>query len=193
MLLLSESGNWISMLFFLTDIVIVMMLFLGWGVTTPCSALETSLGSVTLTWNPSKSPGIASYNIYAGSASGVYTNKISVGGSTNVKITGLIPGAMYYFTSTAVNITGSESQFSNEIAISVPTNQISASLAAENPPASGEFALNVNGGAGCNYVVQVSPNLVDWASIETNTAPFTFVDVNASQFSQRFYRAIYLP
>ena len=73
------------------------------------------------------------------------------------------------------------------------TCKISASLAAEDPPASGEFALNVNGGAGCNYVVQVSSNLVDWASIETNTAPFTFVDVNASQFRQRFYRAIYLP
>jgi fibronectin type 3 domain-containing protein len=177
----------------LTNIVTAVMLFLGWGVTTPCSALEISLGSVTLTWNPSTSPGIASYNIYAGSASSVYTNKISVRGSTNVVITGLIPGAMYYFTSTAVNITGSESQFSNEIAISVPTNQISASLAAENPPASGEFALSVNGRAGCNYVVQVSSNLAGWTSIETNTAPFTFVDVNASQFSQRFYRAIYLP
>ena len=181
------------MSFLLTKIVIVMMFFLGWGVTSSCSALETSFASVTLTWNPSTSPDIASYNIYAGSASGVYNNKISVVGSTHVIIIGLIPGAMYYFTSTAVNITGSESQFSNEIAISVPPNQISASLAAEDPPASGKFALNVNGVAGYNYVVQASSNLLDWTAIETNTAPFTFVDVNAGQFSQRFYRTLYLP
>jgi hypothetical protein len=37
------------------------------------------------------------------------------------------------------------------------------------------------------------PNLVSWASVLTNTAPFMFVDTNASQFKQRFYRSFHLP
>ena len=43
------------------------------------------------------------------------------------------------------------------------------------------------------YVVQASTNLVDWVPIQTNTAPFTFVDANASKFRQRFYRSVYVP
>jgi hypothetical protein len=37
------------------------------------------------------------------------------------------------------------------------------------------------------------PNLVSWASVLTNTAPFMFVDTNASQFKQRLYGSFYLP
>jgi hypothetical protein len=57
---------------------------------------------------------------------------------------------------------------------------------------SGQFALNISGVTNSQYVVQASTNLLDWVSVQTNTAPFTFVDSNASQFSQRFYRA-FLP
>jgi hypothetical protein len=40
------------------------------------------------------------------------------------------------------------------------------------------------------YIVQASSDLVNWTAVQTNTAPFTFVDPNASQFSQRFYRTL---
>jgi hypothetical protein len=36
--------------------------------------------------------------------------------------------------------------------------------------------------------VQASTTLVDWEAVQTNVAPFTFVDSKASQFNQRFYR-----
>jgi hypothetical protein len=42
-------------------------------------------------------------------------------------------------------------------------------------------------------VVQASTNLINWVPLQTNTAPFTFVDANAGNFRQRFYRSIYTP
>jgi hypothetical protein len=57
----------------------------------------------------------------------------------------------------------------------------------------GQFTFNVSGVPTYKYIVQASSNLVDWTSIQTNTAPFQFTDPNASQFSQRYYRTLYLP
>jgi hypothetical protein len=54
-----------------------------------------------------------------------------------------------------------------------------------------QFQFIVTGAVGSNYVVQVATNLVSpitWVSLFTNTSPFTFVDSNAQNFPQRFYR-----
>lgn len=59
--------------------------------------------------------------------------------------------------------------------------------------ADGRFTLTVSGVPGYQYVIQASTNLVDWVSVKTNTAPFTFVDTNAGQFNRRFYRSVYIP
>ena len=53
----------------------------------------------------------------------------------------------------------------------------------------GQYSFKVAGTTGYQYIVQASTNLVDWVPLQTNAAPFTFVDANASQFKQRFYRA----
>jgi hypothetical protein len=57
----------------------------------------------------------------------------------------------------------------------------------------GQFALLVSGTTNAQYVVQASTDLVNWVSVQTNTAPFSYVDANAGQFSQRYYRAISVP
>jgi len=59
--------------------------------------------------------------------------------------------------------------------------------------AAGQYALIVAGVPGYKYVVQASTNMVNWVPVQTNAAPFTFVDTNASQFGQRFYRSVYAP
>ena len=59
--------------------------------------------------------------------------------------------------------------------------------------ADGQYDFVVSGAAGYKYMVQASTDLVNWVSIQTNTAPFAFVDTNAGQFSQRFYRSIFNP
>jgi len=53
----------------------------------------------------------------------------------------------------------------------------------------GQFSLDVYSDSSDSFIVQVSTNLVNWTSVATNTAPFTFVDVSAGQYSDRFYRA----
>ena len=57
----------------------------------------------------------------------------------------------------------------------------------------GAFTFNVVGVTGYKYAVQATSDLVNWTSVETNTAPFTFADPNAGNVSQRFYRTVYLP
>ena len=68
-----------------------------------------------------------------------------------------------------------------------------AATLASTAHAAGQYALIVAGVPGYNYVVQASTDLVNWVPVQTNTAPFTFVDTNASQFGQRFYRSVYSP
>lgn len=71
---------------------------------------------VVLAWDASQSAGITNYNIYYGSSSGYYTNKISVGLDTSAMIdTGLIRGVTYYFAVTAQDDFGLESNFSIEL------------------------------------------------------------------------------
>lgn len=59
----------------------------------------------------------------------------------------------------------------------------------------GQFQFQVNGTVGSNYIVQATTNLnsPNWISLRTNAAPFLFVETNASQFQQRFYRGLVAP
>jgi hypothetical protein len=78
--------------------------------------------SVTLAWNSSTDPTIAGYNMYYGGTSHTYTNKISVGKTTSVTISGLVQGTTYYFAATTYSALGVESEFSSELAYLVPVN-----------------------------------------------------------------------
>jgi hypothetical protein len=221
------------------------------------------------------------YNIYYGTASRVYTNKVSVGSATTATISGLTEGLTYFFSATTYAAQNMESDFSDEIAYTVPatvlndpptitgfqatstamagqtvtfsvtatgtgplayqwknragaiagaTNAVltltnvtaaqsdiyyvtvsnSASSADSTPanltvyattsatlsPAArvdGQFALNISGVPDYRYVVEASTNLMNWTPVQTNTAPFVFVDSDASRFSQRYYRTYCLP
>jgi hypothetical protein len=55
------------------------------------------------------------------------------------------------------------------------------------------FQFQVAGVPGFNYAVQESTNLLDWVSLITNTSPFIFVDPNATNSPQQFYRTLYMP
>ena len=43
------------------------------------------------------------------------------------------------------------------------------------------------------YVVQASTNLINWVPVQTNIAPFVFMDTNSTQFSHRFFRTVNIP
>jgi len=70
--------------------------------------------TATLSWDSSISAGVAGYNLYYGGSSGNYTNKMSVGLTTNGVATNLLAGAKYYFAVTACTSSGLESAYSNE-------------------------------------------------------------------------------
>jgi hypothetical protein len=83
-------------------------------------------------------------------------------------------------------------QFTVSVVTAYSAGKVASALAAAGPPSNGQFVLTVKGVTGCRYVVQASTNLVNWDPVLTNTAPFTFVDTNAGQFKQRYYRSFYL-
>jgi hypothetical protein len=58
-----------------------------------------------------------------------------------------------------------------------------------------QFQFTLTGTSGSNYVVQASTNLAagNWISLQTNAAPFVFVESNVNSFPQRFYRGMVAP
>ena len=82
--------------------------------------LPAAAASVTLAWNPDAEPSVSGYNVYYGSASGVYSQKTSAGRATQVTIAGLTPGSAYYFAASAYNVDGLESSLSAEVAYRIP-------------------------------------------------------------------------
>ena len=70
--------------------------------------------SVTLKWNPVDDE-IMEYRIYWGIASGEYDYSRDVGDRTEYKLENLEDGVRYYFSVTAIDFWGNESDFSNEV------------------------------------------------------------------------------
>jgi hypothetical protein len=80
-----------------------------------------SAAVVNLAWDPSTEVDLAGYKIYYGYASGDYDTSIDVGNTTTFQITDLEYNQTYYFASTAYNNSGLESDYSNEISCTIPT------------------------------------------------------------------------
>ncbi|HEV2694839.1 MAG TPA: fibronectin type III domain-containing protein [Verrucomicrobiae bacterium] len=145
--------------------------------------------SVTLTWNPSVATNVAGYRVYSGTASHSYATTNIIGAATNTTISSLVEGRTYYFAATTYDSAGNESAFSSETSYTVPVPPVALGAPAR---AGSQFSFSVSGATGSQYVVQASTNLVNWVSLQTNTAPFMFVDTKAACFSQRYYRTYYL-
>lgn len=75
---------------------------------------------ITLGWTPSPDADVVGYKVYYGALSGFYTNFVDSGSACTATISNLIPGVVYVFAATAVDGTGKESEFSNEVTFQVP-------------------------------------------------------------------------
>jgi hypothetical protein len=150
---------------------------------------EAQTTSVTLGWTPSTSSNVAGYDIYYGTSSGNYITAVPVSTVTNVTINGLISGQKYYFAATSYDSSGNVSPYSPEISYTVGiTSSPAATITSAVASPTGQFTFSVSGATGFEYIVQGSTDLVHWVSLQTNYSPFNFVDSNAKQYSQRFYR-----
>lgn len=91
------------------------------------SAAAAIAGNVTLTWSPSlfnkdgtPLTDFAGYALYYGPASGDYTNSIDIGNVTTYQLYGLPEGMTWYFSVTAYDTSGNESEYSNQVARFIP-------------------------------------------------------------------------
>lgn len=156
------------------------------------AALSTTVqaDSVTLAWNRSPDPTVTGYNIYYGGTSGTYTNKVSAGSATNATISGLVPGATYYFAATTYySLSLSvESALSSAVSYTMP---ILAEVQFRVTPTR-KFILTVTGPVGHTYDIQATQDFKTWTVIGTGTVDaggsLSFTDTNAASFSRRFYR-----
>lgn len=102
----------------------VLFLFLftgGWALTLPASA-----GQVILSWDPpttnadgSPLTDLDGYRVYYGTSSGVYDTTLDVGSVITSTVSNLTDGVIYYFAVTAYDLSGNESDFSNEVSKSI--------------------------------------------------------------------------
>ena len=155
--------------------------------------------SVTLAWDQSTDPNVAGYNVYYGVACHTYTNIIDVGKATNATISGLAEGTTYYFAATAYNTLGLESDYSGEVAFSVPTPL------PPSPPTNVFLTINLFGPGQIQLQAKVCPTTpttilyqnmlgLPWNVLATNVTAdaygnFSYVD-STTNSPMRFYRAL---
>jgi Abnormal spindle-like microcephaly-assoc'd, ASPM-SPD-2-Hydin len=93
-------------------------------VTVPVTGTgsATSALTVALEWAASTSSGVVGYNVYRSTVSGGPYGKETASPvpSTAYSDSSVAAGAEYYYVVTAVNSAGTESSYSNQVAVSVP-------------------------------------------------------------------------
>ena len=82
----------------------------------------TTQHTVDLSWNASTSTSVSGYNVYRSTASGGPYTKInaSINSSMNYSDSTVQSGQTYYYVTTAVSSTGTESAYSNQVTAVVP-------------------------------------------------------------------------
>jgi hypothetical protein len=96
---------------------------------SPAAASLTGTGSVPpshqvdLSWNASTSPGITGYNVYRGTTTGGPYSKINsiLNAGTAYTDNAISAGQSYYYVTSAVDTSGLESSYSNEVPATIPT------------------------------------------------------------------------
>ena len=77
--------------------------------------------TVIAEWDANTEPDLAGYNIYYGTESGNYDQSIDVGNNISWIIDNFVVSAIYYFTVTAYDSSGNESDFGEEVSFFVIT------------------------------------------------------------------------
>jgi hypothetical protein len=151
--------------------------------------------SVTLAWDPSPDV-VAGYNVYVGTASGVYGSPINNHLSTTITLT-LNSGQTYYFVVTAYDAAGVESLPSNQATFVPPPPQTNAppvtptSLTIAN---TGQLLVSAAAVSNGTCVLQTSTNLTDWKSVATGqtTQPFSYLTPLPALPVWHYYRALWV-
>jgi hypothetical protein len=76
-----------------------------------------------LAWNPNQERDLAGYRVYVGKQSRVYETVHSAGLQTHFSLAGLPAGDTYYLAVTAYDLHGNESDFSEEVSVTIPKEE----------------------------------------------------------------------
>lgn len=157
------------------------------GATPPAT------NSVTLAWDASGGPSVTGYRVYYGQTSGSYSTSVVGGNVPTIRVDGLAEGVTYYFAVTAFTATGLESDFSNELSVTVPETVPGGLVTIQIRAAANRVVtLTVAGEVGRTYDLQATPDFAAWTVIGTVTiganGSVNFVDTNAGSSPKRFYR-----
>src|SRR5262245_54728998 len=88
-----------------------------------CLAPSAYAQTIKLAWDPSPDSSVAGYNIYRSQQSGVYSTPVNGSNiitTTSFTDSGVHSGTTYYYVVTAVNTSGVQSGYSNEVLATVP-------------------------------------------------------------------------
>ena len=58
------------------------------------------------------------------------------------------------------------------------------------PQAGGQMSITGPGVPGCNFTLQASTDLQHWVDVQTSPSPCSFLDAEAAQYPNRYYRAV---
>jgi len=83
---------------------------------TKSPVIQDSSG-VKVSWDANIEADLAGYKIYYGKDSGSYQSQVSVGNIISYQLSGFEAGKKYYFAVTALDSSGNESGFSDEVSI----------------------------------------------------------------------------
>lgn len=155
---------------------------------------ETSL---RISWDPGEDGDVVSYRVYYGASSGSYDKSIEVGEITAV-IPDLLVDSYYYFAVTAVNASGLESDFSDELvvlarALPLPPGAVPAQIAGFSRIDGLTLGFDIKGAVGARELrLYGSNDLKEWELLETVdgsiSAKVLINDPQAVGAPQRFYR-----
>lgn len=107
------------------------------GAVTVCLAISAHAAQIQLAWDPPTNANgtpittLAGYKLYYGPGSRTYPAIVTVGNHTTFTLDGLEAGTTYYFAVTAYDQTGVESEYSEELQVTI---EVPASPQPSEPP-----------------------------------------------------------
>jgi fibronectin type 3 domain-containing protein len=136
---------------------------------------HTEAAKIRLEWDPPPVQ-VAGYKLYYGRNSRDYTMVIDVGNQTAYTLTGLAGDRGYYFTVTAYDEKGNESDFASEVStfLTTPNSELQESMAPDTTYSAGEGARNEHHGTALQTGSAV--HAADRQSLENASLPHLMVE-----------------
>jgi hypothetical protein len=123
------------------------------AIFAPAAAVHSS--EVTLSWEPVAHPSLAGYKIHQGTSSQHYTRVTDVGNVTEYTCKGLQEGTTYYFSASAYDLDGNESDLSNEVSFTVP-EETQTTPPSNRSPIQPALFTPTNGQTWCNLTPRIT-------------------------------------